>query len=153
MKYLILSDSHGNIKNLEFAIKNSHYDKVLFLGDGLKDLKYFKDIQIEAVKGNCDYFIDHEEVKVLADGKHKIFLTHGHRYGVKYTLDDLVRKAKEINADIVCFGHTHKFTEIEKDGILLVNPGSIGSGKPCSFAIMTINDENINITQIPLSDF
>ena len=40
MKYLILSDSHGNIKNLEFAIKNSHYDKVLFLGDGLKDLKY-----------------------------------------------------------------------------------------------------------------
>ena len=150
MKYLILSDSHGNIENLEFAIKNSAYDKILFLGDGLKDLKYFNDCEIEAVKGNCDYFIDYAEDKTIKDGNHTIFLTHGHRYGAKYSLDGLIDKAKEIGADIVCFGHTHKFIDTEKDGIRLINAGSIGSGKPCSFALMKVSDKTIDVTQIPL---
>ena len=37
----------------------------------------------------------------------KIFFTHGHKWGVKYSTDRLFYKAKEIGAQIALFGHTH----------------------------------------------
>ena len=57
----------------------------------------------------------------------KFFLTHGHRYSVKYTLDALLNAAYFAGADMVLFGHTHRAMRV-------VNPGTAGVGAACTYA-------------------
>ena len=59
----------------------------------------------------------------------KVFLTHGHLYGVKTNLNELEKKAREENADICIFGHTHREYLVEKDGTVYVNPGALQDKK------------------------
>ena len=153
MKILVVSDTHGNLKNIEFALKNFPHEKVFFLGDGYKDLKNFGDEEIYAVKGNCDFFVTADEDEVLKIEGYKILLTHGHTYGVKYTLSALTEKAEKEKFDLVCFGHTHKFFNLEKNGVTYLNPGSLGAMCENSFAILNIEKNSIKITQIPVAKF
>lgn len=54
--------------------------------------------------------------------------THGSNENVKYGLDKLIKKANDINADIVLFGHTHiPFTDYIGSKLYIMNPGSLGS--------------------------
>lgn len=50
--------------------------------------------------------VNPEVLKLTLDGV-KFFLTHGHRYSVKYALDALLNAAYFAGADMVLFGHTH----------------------------------------------
>ena len=43
----------------------------------------------------------------------------------EHGLDNLRCRGKEVGADIVLFGHTHEPFKEEKNGIILMNPGSI----------------------------
>jgi len=151
MKILVISDTHGNLKNLEFALKNFPHDKVFFLGDGYKDLKNFGDEEIYAVKGNCDFFVCPEEDEVLNIENHKILLTHGHTYGVKYTMSTITEKAEKEKFDLVCFGHTHKFLNLEKNGVIYLNPGSLGAMCENSFAILNITKDGIKVIKVPIA--
>jgi putative phosphoesterase len=54
-----------------------------------------------------------------------VFCTHGHCLGVKYGFLNLFERAKETNADIALFGHTHEPLVEYEDGLWLFNPGSI----------------------------
>ena len=50
--------------------------------------------------------------------------------------------------DIVCFGHTHVAYLDQVDGITLLNPGSLShsrDGKPCSYAILDINEDDVQV--------
>ena len=58
----------------------------------------------------------------------KIFMCHGHRYGVKYSYNSIYYRGKEVGADIVLFGHSHLPIIEECDGLTLMNPGSISHG-------------------------
>ncbi len=72
-----------------------------------------------------------------------MFLCHGDSYRVKYGLDMLEKKAKEVRADIVIFGHTHVPLNIKKDNILYINPGSLSLPRDLSrrgFIIININN-------------
>ena len=67
----------------------------------------------------------------LGDGENqgkKIFMCHGHRYGVKYGYNSIFYRGKEVGADIVLFGHSHLPIIDEHDGLILMNPGSISHG-------------------------
>ncbi|OJT91848.1 YfcE family phosphodiesterase, partial [Clostridioides difficile] len=63
----------------------------------------------------------------------------------------LEKKATEVDADIVIFGHTHTpFREI-KDGVLYINPGSTSLPRGVSyksFVIMDIEEDDIKIEEI-----
>lgn len=153
MRFLIFSDSHGHPENInEVLSRAGRYDGVFFLGDGLRDLAYC-DVPSEklfSVKGNCDIFNmigdDSPESRLLIFDNKKIFITHGHRYGVKSSLDSLIYAAAERDADVVLFGHTHERLErrLTPDRIptlskplYLFNPGSIG-GYDASFGCLDI---------------
>ena len=58
----------------------------------------------------------------------KIFMCHGHKYGVKYGYNSIYYRGKEVGADIVLFGHSHLPIIEEYDGLILMNPGSISHG-------------------------
>ena len=140
MKILVISDSHGNSAAIS-KIVSLHRDAELlvFLGDGLRDLSQASSafpptLAVIRVSGNCDTFSfgadgAREDETITLEGK-RIFMTHGHRYGVKGGLGALATAAHARGADIVLFGHTHEphesLTEIDGHRIQLFNPGSLG---------------------------
>jgi len=105
-----------------------------------------------AVRGNCDFENTEDELEFEIENKN-IFVCHGDKYGVKYGLEQLHEKAKNICADIVIFGHTHTPVIKEKNNILYINPGSISLPRGVnyrSFVILEISSDNVSIDEIRL---
>ncbi|MDK2920303.1 MAG: uncharacterized protein PWQ37_3036 [Candidatus Petromonas sp.] len=152
MKLGIISDSHGDTINLEKAVKAmGHIDILIHAGDTYNDAMYLKekfDLEVVGVKGNTDLFSNGvSETTFKLRGK-KILLTHGHKYGIKYSLDKLYYKSLELNADIVIFGHSHIPCYLEENGVIFINPGSVSrprGGSGPSYAIMEIKADGVEV--------
>lgn len=151
MRLIILSDSHNSKSNLDLlipVIKNG-VDMIVHAGDNFKDSVYLNQktgIPVMAVCGNCDWD-DVEEDLIIDVDDVRIFLTHGHNYGVKYGLDKLAEVAKYNEADIAVFGHTHIKESREIDGVFLINPGSLSQprdGIKKTYVIMDINGKDFD---------
>lgn len=130
MKYLILSDIHGNRAALARTLqKEQDADAVCFLGDGLFEMEemtgVFSAAPFYLVRGNCDASLRSPAECLVSLGGKLAFLTHGNGYEVKLTLQALKKAARQRGADIALFGHTHQpFYEYD-DGLYLFNPGSL----------------------------
>lgn len=158
MKVIVVSDTHGMNKPFINELKN-HEDAslILHLGDMVNDVEEIKNhtkVPVKVVRGNNDYNDEftpwHQLIRLEG---HKILMTHGHHEGVNYGRDGLLRKAKECDADIILYGHTHIFDSVDMDGIKILNPGSAGydrAGEYESFAILNITKNSINITRVKL---
>ncbi|MBP6126545.1 MAG: metallophosphoesterase [Leptotrichiaceae bacterium] len=134
MKVLICSDSHTRLDYFQKVMELEKPELVIFAGDHSTDALdislIYEEIPFKIVRGNTD-FSDRktdDEIKFEINGK-KIFLTHGHLQRVKSSLNELEIRAKEEEVDICIFGHTHRELEIEKDGILYLNPGALQDRK------------------------
>ncbi|MBO4941609.1 MAG: metallophosphoesterase [Clostridia bacterium] len=130
MKAIIFSDSHGNFNSMAKAIgKEKDIDMIIHAGDINRDIS---DLEIAyprpavaGVRGNNDFWdASYPDERTFTFDNVKIFLTHGHLYGVKYSLAKLSAKGREIGADICIFGHTHAHLNESDSGITLFNPGS-----------------------------
>ena len=142
MRALVVSDSHGRANDIMDAVDIVQPDVVFHLGDGYKDLRglglMYPDIEVYAVGGNCDFSVDAPSYRVVDIKGVRIFMTHGHVYKVKNGLGLLVNAAKRFDADIVLYGHTHIADVDYRDGMTLINPGSLGySG---SYGVLTIEN-------------
>lgn len=126
MRVIVCSDSHGRADLLQQAVTRYPVDVIVHLGDHRWDIEKIDlpdGVQVVAVQGNCDSLQADEKLLEL-EGK-KVFITHGHRYGVKSSLTALKLRMKELGADIVLYGHTHvPGYEFYGSG-LLVNPGAL----------------------------
>ncbi len=149
MKILVMSDSHGRTKNVHKIIeKEENLDMIIHLGDEYSDFEEIQsvyDITSHGVKGNTDYFCDGPLHKVIELMDKKIFICHGHKYGVKSNLDMLRSLAEENGFDIVLYGHSH-VPHIEEKSVFILNPGSISQPRTephPSYAILEITDKNI----------
>ena len=147
MKLLVISDTHRNIENAVSLINKLKPDYVLHLGDVCEDSKRLSDIFpkliVLSVIGNNDYSLMYPDFpleRVFEIGGKKIFMCHGHKYRVKLGIYSLLLRAKELNADIALFGHTHEKLLKKEDGIIILNPGSTRS-----YGIIEINDEKIDV--------
>lgn len=140
MKILIISDTHGETSGAERLIMKERPDHVIHLGDCIRDAEElsnrFPTLPICKVPGNNDWFTDEMKEKVIFLGSVKIFLCHGHTTGVKGGLDVQTAKAIRQNCAVSLFGHTHSPYLEERDGILLLNPGSVTYGG--SYALLTL---------------
>lgn len=145
MRIAVVSDTHGGKNSIELIknyIKNS--DVLIHLGDNIADLNSIKegfDGKVFGVSGNCDYSSIFPTEQIIDIGKKKIFITHGHNYGVKYGIDRIFYKAKELGVDAVLFGHTHIKMVYEEDGLWIINPGSAYIPKDGSASIAFIEIE------------
>ena len=150
MRALIFSDSHGDEENLrwmaELMSRRGLVDAYVHCGDGAQDFERVENYlltlspqaRIYGVRGNCDYFVhDVPDQRVMRLGTVNVLITHGHLYGVKTTLSLLPRPAKELGCSVALFGHTHRPTLEERDGILLMNPGTAQRGYA---ALLTIDE-------------
>ena len=126
-KVLVVSDSHGLTKELNILRERHSEDVDLMIHCGDSELTP-TDEAISGyltVMGNCDFGGGYPMETMAEAAGRKFFITHGHRYSVKTSLMNLKYKAQEVNADIVCFGHSHVLGAEVIDGTLFLNPGSI----------------------------
>lgn len=143
MKILVLSDSHRNLPPMETAVLTEKPDQIIHLGDHESDAgnlsRFFPLIPVCSVAGNCDMFANGPRYKLVTFGGKKLFLTHGHHYGVKMGLDALINTALTVGADAVLFGHTHRPYYAEVEGVPVINPGTIGMGAR-TYGVLTIEN-------------
>lgn len=153
MKIIVVSDSHGASEKIDFIFKNFNFDYFIHLGDGYKDLGAYVNLEnVFAVRGNCDWGVDVKDEIITNIAGKNFFITHGDNYGVKYTLTKIISKAKEFNAEIVLFGHTHNYFYEIIDGITLINPGALKQKLfDSSTAVIIDVDGNKNIRVVPFN--
>lgn len=149
MKIAVISDTHGKIEECIAALKlEDNLDLIIHLGDYVKDAIQIKEIlkiNMINIKGNCDLNdTSAKDEEILEYNDKRIFLTHGHKYGVKHNLNRLYYRGEELKVDAVLFGHSHTPLSIIEDKILLFNPGSITSPRGIdkkSYGIIEINND------------
>lgn len=127
MKFLITSDIHGHLDALiDVASKHQDINYHLNAGDMCLDQKQYERYHLITVKGNNDFRSNEPYFRILELEGLKVFISHGHIEHVKFGLEKLVIKAKMHQADICIFGHTHERYMMVIEGILFINPGSLG---------------------------
>lgn len=158
MKYLIVSDIHGNLESIEYIDKiANNFDVLVVLGDTIYPeyqnrekisniLNKYKD-KIIYIEGNCDSpediknfeFETHRSYTIYLKGK-EILLTHGH-------ITNEFNVPSNIN--ILIYGHLHvPFIRKIKD-LISINAGSISKPRnDTKRSYITIDEEYINILDI-----
>jgi len=132
---------------MEYAVDQVNPDVIIHLGDNVDDTTKIRenlpDTPFHLIKGNSDTQTKSDTKKLISIDEIKIFLTHGHEYHVKEGLSHLIKRATELEADLVLFGHTHGGAIIKEHGITLMNPGQMQFHKErqrASYGVVTITD-------------
>ena len=148
MKLAILSDTHGLLRP-EVVEHLKTADAILHGGDINKqaivdELRQYAPLYI--VRGNNDWGwaedIPHD-LTVTLDGV--TFCMVHNRKELPLTLDGV---------DVVVFGHSHKYVEEEKEGILWLNPGSCGPRRfhqEITMMMAELTDGKIHVEKITIS--
>ena len=135
MRVLVVSDSHSGLSYMRAWAKLLRPQTIIHLGDYYDDAEalasdwpYSRLIQ---VPGNCDRYRmlrPEPEIRVVQLEGVSIYLTHGHRHGVKSSPAGLIVEARKARADVALFGHTHEAVCWQtEEGMWVMNPGSCGS--------------------------
>lgn len=132
MKVLVISDTH-ELDDLFWRITKTErpFDLVLHAGDVEGSAAYYRKasgVPTLFVKGNNDYESTEPVDRLINIDGYRIFMTHGHTWHVERwesSLWDLCDEAKRRGAKVAIFGHTHHPIIMERDGVLLINPGSL----------------------------
>lgn len=131
MKILVVSDTHRKDENLKLVIQQTEpIDLLIHLGDAEGSERFIPEwvnplCCMAMVQGNNDFFSALRPELELELAGHKIFLTHGHHYGVSMGPECLVDEAKSRGCDIAMYGHTHRPFLEKIDGVTVLNPGSL----------------------------
>lgn len=159
MKIGVMSDTHGSLTYFEKALDVlSDCDFILHGGDVLyhgprnplpegynpKELaSMINEVgNILIAKGNCDSDVDQMVIThpiqtpsiVSQFGKLRILLTHGYTE----SKEDIIKKAKAMDASVLIFGHTHIKELYLDENLVVLNPGSTSLPKDGSHSVATI---------------
>lgn len=158
MRIGVVSDTHGSLQAANQAIiKMGQIDALIHAGDLYSDALHIGSIikvPIYAVPGNCDIPGQGPEELVITLNGVKIFITHGHLYRVKSTLQMLCYRAQELGAQLVVFGHTHVPINSWENNLLLFNPGSTSrppNGIKSGCGILNISENGVKGQLISMS--
>ncbi|NCB33705.1 MAG: phosphodiesterase [Erysipelotrichia bacterium] len=160
MKFLTVSDIHGSLSGASHIMELYAFhqcDAILCCGDilyhgprnNLPEDYAPKDViailnpiadHIIAVRGNCDAEVDQmvlsfaitADYSIVYAGKRKVFMSHGHIYGPEHL--PVLQPGEAFLS-----GHTHIPAAEEKNGIYILNPGSIAlpkGGHPRTYGVL-----------------
>lgn len=163
MKILVISDSHGDMAGVRYAIgREMPIDMLIHCGDVGVDLKKElgagRSYELKIVRGNCDFGGSYPPLLLFKAGYYRIVVVHGDHYNAFDPDRAALRKlARTTHADIVCYGHTHIWENYydEENGILFLNPGSVsrprmrpdGTRKK-TYAVLTISEDALPKAEI-----
>lgn len=135
---------------MRLCVEKVKPDGIIHLGDYYEDgttiMEENPGLPFWQVPGNCDRyrcFPLPQEILTLPIAGVRLFITHGHKHGVKLGLWRLLEGARSVGADAALYGHTHEADcHRETDGLWVLNPGSCG-GYGGSAGLITIEDGRI----------
>ena len=159
MKYMVISDIHGGIYELNKVLDiyfKENCSKLLILGDLfdygfsitrddiVNRLNSIKD-SIIAVSGNCDNNIkdilfDMPYINNINLNNKNITLTHGHLSSKDYL--------SNLDSDIIFTGHSHVASIETINGKLFVNPGSISKSRKGENSFSIIDENKVTIRNL-----
>lgn len=148
MKILVISDSHGNISNLNHVLgfaKKINASAIIHCGDwnNLRAVDVVVDsgIPLYAVLGNAD--IDPELSNKFDENFLKIEID-GRKIGIIHNIKHLTFDIQKL--DVLFYGHTHKQQESTLGGAKVVNPGALEND--ISFAVYDTMTNKIELVKI-----
>ena len=151
-RIMVVSDSHGDEEGLRAAFdqaaRHGRIDAAVFLGDGASEFERLKPwlnsqrIDCYAVKGNNDWSSSEQTELTFTVNGVRFFACHGHTCQVKYGLERLWFAAREREAVVALYGHTHRESVELVHGMHLINPGAVceRSSRRCAYAEVVIED-------------
>lgn len=151
-KILVFSDSHGADQPMIDAMNlHKDADAIAFLGDGESDFEEAlaacgiapfgpKNVQIWQVRGNCDWRSTEAATILPIICGLRFFVTHGHIQHVKTGYDLLASEARKKGCAAALFGHTHQAYLEDRNGLIMMNPGSARFG---NYGLIIIEDGNM----------
>ncbi len=147
MKLLILSDSHKNMDNMVLAVEREHPDRIIHLGDHEVDAErlqaQYPKIPLWRVSGNCDAGGAPIRMVQTLEGV-RFYITHGHTLGVKYGFLRAELAAREMEANVLLFGHTHQSLCHWHNGLWMLNPGSCCGRGAVTYGVIALSEGNIH---------
>ena len=159
MKILVLSDSHSAMSFMRLCVDAVKPDYLIHLGDHYDDgealAETYGHIPMTQVPGNCDRYRCppwvHARLCYDVCGV-RLFMTHGHKYGVKTSTAMMLAEARAMGAQAALYGHTHIAECIrEESGMWVLNPGTAGYGGG-SAGLIEVENNNILSCRIITSD-
>lgn len=159
MKVLVISDTHGNIENAKNILNKlipAGVKAVLHCGDYVSDArlieKLYPQVDVYGVYGNCDVGFGGAYTEVVTLEGVSIYMSHGHRYGVKWgDYDEVAIDAIAHEAAIAVCGHSHEAYLEKEQGVLIMNPGSLTlprDSKYPSCGILELKDGHVKEASI-----
>ncbi len=148
MKIGVISDTHGLLRD-EVIENLQGCDYIIHAGDiGSEEIldKLQEIAKTFAVRGNNDkegYAMKLPDFKEIEMDEALIYVTHDKA--------DIPKEQREI--DLIIYGHSHKYSEDNIDGVIYLNPGSCGRKRfslPLSMAIVEVNLDNIEVKKIDI---
>ena len=146
----LISDTHGLLRK-EVVENLNNCDLIIHAGDigkfeVIENLKRISDV--EYILGNCDKDKNiAKEDKIIDVYNKRIYLIHD--------ISKIKVDLKKENIDIVVYGHSHKHNIYEEDGILYINPGSVGPKRfklPIYMAKLNLLDKESYCDSLKLVD-
>ena len=135
-RVLVISDSHGGIKEMEKVLKKEKYDISIHLGDSgateewlTKNFDYY-------LSGNNDIFqLDKKQKeKVIEVENFLIAITHGDDYEASFremikfnervSRYKLIKLCRDIRVNAILYGHSHIKDDTKLKDYRIINPGS-----------------------------
>lgn len=151
MRIVVVSDTHRDFNGLYDLVEKQKAgtDLFLHLGDGEREvedlLALMPGLPLRFVRGNCDLASLSPETDLVQAEKVRILMTHGHLYGVKYSLKKLADEARALHASVALFGHTHCPCYHFEDGLHILNPGSLSAprGSERGFGVIEVHGSQV----------
>ncbi|AEU36979.1 metallophosphoesterase family protein [Granulicella mallensis] len=139
----VLSDTHGLLRPqvLEALAGVEH---ILHAGDvgDIRILDKLREIApVTAIRGNVDTVGPCAELpatEAIELGGHFLYIVH--------SIEDLDLNPRAAEIQVVISGHSHKPSITQRDGVLYLNPGSMGPRRfslPISLALLHLKPESV----------
>lgn len=151
MKLFVISDTHGKLSKVYEVYETlTGIDAIIHLGDCSADASELEKnlgVDVISVKGNMDGACSKGNYQIIHTECGKIYLSHGHLENVKMQYQSIYYRAEEHGCIAAMFGHTHKPIFEERNGIHLINPGSLSlpcDGSKGSYVIVNTSPEGLS---------
>ena len=147
----VISDTH-NLLRAEAVAALENVDLIIHAGDVCQqDIldELGKIAPVVAVKGNNDKGSWSDDLQVC-----KSFETNGVLIYIIHDIKDLKLYPAPPETKLIVYGHSHKPSITERDGVIYLNPGSAGRKRfslPISVALLKISGSKIKTEIISLT--
>ena len=151
----LISDTHGKLCG-QATVALDGVDEILHAGDigGEEILIELGCVApTQAVTGNMDLLPGLPGQRILERGGFVFLLIHDIG-DIDRPNFDLLRRAHQVGAQVVVFGHSHRPADYTQAGVRFINPGSATAPRgayPPTVARVTLTEDGIDVEHVRLA--